>query len=259
VRTLGLLSLALIVCATRASAQEITDKETLGLKGPVKTVRMKTYRVAQGGADPDASLTDSEYAFDREGRAVEKVYYNPDGTVGRREVFTYDAAGRTGVVYGADGKVGHRIFRQKEEFDRERRTGRSVTTGEGYDGTLYAEFVRKYDERGRWLETSAYDREGKLQTRSVNVFGADGRLQEFLHYNGSGMLLHKYITVPEGTQFFAYDASGALVSVEMRRRDVCKESDPYGNCKSQTAAWTITKGGKTEEVTNTTQRSFTYY
>jgi hypothetical protein len=255
-KALALLSLAFIICAARASAQGIPDKESMGLKGPVKTVRTKIHTATQGGTAADARLSDSEHTFDREGRAVEKVYYNPDGTVWQREVFTYDDAGRTGVVYGADGTIRQRVFTQKEEFDKEHRTGRKVISGEGM---AYSEFINKYDERGRWLEGFAYDREGKLKSRSVNRYGADGRLQEFLHYNGAGTVLLKYVIVPEGTQVYTYDDGGVLVSAETRRRDVCKESDPYGNCKSQTAAWTVTKGGKVEEVTHTTTRSFTYY
>jgi hypothetical protein len=259
VRQLLLLALAAIALAARAPAQETSDKEKMGLKGPVKSVRTKTLMPTQSGPDVEAHLSDSEDTFDREGRSIERTYYNSDGSVGRREVFTYDADGRTQVVYGADGKIQSRVFTQREEFDKEHRTGRRVVTDAGHDGGMYAEFVSKYDERGRWLETSVYDRGGKLQTRSVNRFGADGRLQEFIHYDGAGVVLQKFVTVPEGQQVYTYDNGGALLSTQTRRREVCKESDQYGNCMSQSAVWTVSKGGRVAEVNVSTSRSFTYY
>lgn len=254
-----LLVLAVIALAARAPAQETTDKEKMGLKGPVKSVRTKSLMPTQSGPDVEAQLSDSENTFDREGRSIERKYYESDGRLWRREDFTYDADGRTQVAYDREGKIQSRVLTRKEEFDRERRTGRKVVTDEGYGGTLYAEFVSKYDERGRWLETSVYDRGGKLQTRSVNRFGADGRLQEFTHYNGAGTVLQRFVTVPEGQQVFTYDGGGALVSAQTRRRMVCKESDPYGNCVSESAVWTVSKGGRVAEVNVSTTRSFTYY
>jgi hypothetical protein len=259
VRQVLLLVLAVLAFAVRASAQETSDKEKIGLKGPVKSVRTKTLMPTQSGPGVEAQLFDSENAFDREGRSVEKKYYETDGRLWRREVFTYDADGCTQVAYDREGKIQSRVLTRKEEFDKERRTGRKVVTDEGYGGTLYAEFVRKYDERGRWLETSVYDRGGKLQTRSVNRFGADGRLQEFVHYNGAGTVLHRYVTVPEGQQVYTYDSGGALFSTVTQRRMVCKESDPYGNCVSESAVWTVSKGGRVAEVNVSTTRSLVYY
>jgi hypothetical protein len=256
VRLLLLLSLAVLACAAQASAQETSEKEQMGLKGPVKTIRTKWYRSVQGEPAGDAPLYEYEVTLDREGRKVEETHYKPDGKLWQREVVTYDAAGRTEVSYNPDGTVQQRVIRQKEEFDKEHRTGRVVVTG--HDGALNTEFVNKYDARGRRVEGFTYDREGKLQSRSVWKFGADGEFQEFLFYNGAGAVLLKLVRVAEGMQLLNYDDRGALVSTEIRRQQVCKESDAYGNCKSMTATKSVGKGGMVEEVTEIISRTYTY-
>ena len=255
-RQLLFLSLALFACGALASAQDVPEKERMGLKGPVKTVRTKSYRSVQGEPAPDAPLFDYEVTFDREGRQVEKVHYTTDGTLQLREVFTYDAAGTTETSYHHDGTFRHKLFKQKEEFDEGRRTGRMVVTSP--DG-FYSEHVNKYDDRGRWVESSAYDRGGKLKHRSVRTLAADGVYQEFLVYDGAGILLRKQVRGADGEQFFNYRADGALVSTETRQRQVCKESDSHGNCRRETFTKSVNKGGRVEEVTEVILRTYTYY
>jgi hypothetical protein len=243
------LSLVFFACAVPAPSQEVFDRERRSFKGPVKSVRTKS-------ADPEIS---HEITFDREGRKVGEAYYEPDDKLFRRRVFTYDAGRSTEESYGPDGKLLDRVV-SKEEFDKARGTGRTTFTVE-LDGksVLRTEIVNKYDSLGRPVESSSYDREGKLQSRSVWKFSADGGLEEFILYNGAGSVLQRYVRIPEGMRIFVYGNDGALVSTETRGRQVCTESDQYGNCKRGTTARSINKDGKVEEVTATTYRTFTYY
>jgi hypothetical protein len=257
-RTLLFLSSVVLACAAPTPSQEYpTEKESMGLKGPVKSVRVKWYKSVQGEPVPNAPLFEYEVTLDREGRKVGRIHYTPDGMVQLREVYTYDATGTTEVSYRHDGKFRYKLVTQKEEFDKARRTGRIIVTG--YDGAFYNEHVKKYDDRGRWVEGLTYDREGKLQSRSVRRLAADGMFQEFLVYNGAGTLLQRHVRGAEGIQVFIYSADGALVSTEMRRWPVCKESDASGNCQSETLTKSVSKGGKVEEVTELILRTFTYY
>jgi hypothetical protein len=251
------LSLVLLTCAAPTAAQDITEKEQMGLKGPVKTVRTKWFKSVQGGPAGEVLLFENEVTLDREGRQVEKLYYEPDGRLWRREVFTYDAAGRTEVSYNPDGTAQQRVVRQKEEFDKERRSSRMVVTSDS--GGFYYETVTKYDARGRWVERSGHDRDGKLKDRGVMKYGADGGFVEFLHYNSAGVVLQRHVRVPEGMKVFTYDNGGALVSTETRRRQVCTESDSYGNCKREMMTKSVSKAGGVEEVTELILRTYTYY
>src|SRR3712207_4602991 len=108
-----LLSLALFACAAPAFSQESSDREKMGFKGPVKSVRTQS-------ADPRIN---HGVTFDREGRKVEDAFYEPDGKPYRRRVFTYGAGGVTEESFGADGKLLERVVR-KEEFDGARGTSR---------------------------------------------------------------------------------------------------------------------------------------
>lgn len=255
-RLLLFLSLAILACAAPVLSQGVSEKEQMGLKGPVKSVRTKWYRSVQGEPAGGAPLFEYEVTLDREGRKVERVHYTPDGMLQLREVFTYDDTGTTEVSYRHDGTFRHKLVTQKEVFDEGRRSGRVIVTSpDGY----YSEHVNKYDDRGRRVESSAHDREGKLQRRSVRTLAADGGYQEFLVYDGAGVLLRKQVRVAEGEQFFIYGADGALVSTETRRRPICKESDAHGNCTSETVTKSVSKGGKVEEITEIIRRTFTYY
>jgi hypothetical protein len=256
-RLLLFLSLLFFACAVPALPQEPTEKGRLGLRGPVKTFRTKWYRSVQGRPAADAPQFEHETTLDREGRIVERVHYTPDGMTQLREVFTYDAAGTTEVSYRHDGTLRHQLFTQKEKLDKGRGIGRSVVTSP--DGSFHREYVNKYDDRGRWVESSAYNREGKLQLRSVRTLASDGEYQEFLVYDGAGHMLKRQVRIAGGMQLFQDGADGALVSTETRRGPVCKEFDAQGNCTSETLTKSVSKGGKVEEITELTLRTYTYY
>ncbi len=248
-RLLLFLSSALFACAVPALSQEVSDREEVGFKRPVKTVRTKS-------ADP---VVNYEITFDREGRKVEDAYSEPDGKLYRRRVFTYGVGRSTEESYGPDGKLLDRFVR-KDEFDRARGTSRTTVTGEvNGNSVLYTEMVNKYDSLGRLIESSSYDEERKLQSRSTRRFDADGGLGEFVLYNSAGSVLQRYERVPEGMRIFLYGNDGALISTETRRRQVCEESDRYGNCKRGTTARSINKADKVEEVTTLTTHTFTYH
>lgn len=248
-RLILFLSSALFACAVPALSQEASDREKMGFKGPVKTARTQS-------ANP---VVNYEITFDKEGRKVEDAYYEPDGKLYRRRVFTYDAGRSTEESYGPDGKLLDRIVK-KDEFDRAHGTSRTMITGEiNGNSALYTEMVDKYDSLGRLIESSSYGQEGKLQSRSTRRFDADGELGEFVLYNSEGSVLQRYERVSEGMRVFLYGNDGALVSTETRRRQVCEESDQYGNCKRGTTARSINKAGKVEEVTTVTTHTFTYH
>jgi hypothetical protein len=249
VRQLLFLSSVIFACVVPALAQESSDSEQLGYKGPVKSVRVQS-------ANPRMNY---EITFDREGRKVEELYYAQDGKPNMRRVYTYGAGGQTEERYGPDGKLQQRTVK-KVEFDKARRTSRMTFTYElsghsPYDSTI----INKYDSQGRLVEGSSYDGAGKLQSRSTWKYGADGRLEEFVFYNDVGSVGRRTVWIPEGSRTFVYGDDGALVSTETQGRQVCEESDQYGNCKRGTTVLSINRAGKVEDVTSVVTRTFTYH
>ena len=260
-RQLLCLSLLFFACAAPALSQETSDREQRGFKGLVKTVRTKSEGLAQAMSAPGKVVPEinQETTFDRDGRKVEEARYEPDGKLYRRSVFTYDDGVKTEESYKPDGTLRHRII-TKKEFDKARGTSRTMVTGEMIgDGKFYSEMVNKYDSQGRLVEGSSFDREGKLQGRSVWRYGAGGGIEEFVYYDGAGAVRRRTVWIPEGARTFVYGDDGALVSTETQRRQVCEESDQYGNCKRATTAQSINRGGKVEEFTVVTTYTFTYH
>lgn len=248
-RRLLFLSLAILACAVPALSQESSDREKFGYKGPVKSVRVRS-------ANPRMNY---ELTFDREGRQVEQLYYGDDGRPDMRIVFTYGAGGRTEERYGPDGRLHQRTVK-KVEFDKARGTSRTTFTYElSGSSPNSSTIIDKYDSLGRLVEGSSYDGAGKLKSRSTWKYGADGRLEEFVFYDDAGSVLRRTVEMPEGSRTFVYGKDGVLTSTEMQGRQVCEESDPYGNCVRDKAARTIDRAGRVEHVNIMATRTFTYY
>ncbi len=260
-RLLLLLSSVIFACAAPALSQETSDREQWGYKGPVKTVRTKTEGLTQSQAAPGRTFPEVNHGltFDRDGRKVEDAFYEQDGTVSRRRVYTYDADVVTEESYGPDGRLLERVVK-KDEFDKARGTSRTTFTRElGGKSFVSTVMKQRYDSRRRLVESSSFDSEGVLQSRSTWRYGANGGLEEFVFYDGAGSVNRRTVWVPEGARTFVYGDDGALVSTETQRRQVCEDSDHYGNCKRGTTANTIDRAGKIEQFNVISTRSFTYY
>lgn len=264
-RSLFLLILTLMVFTVPALGQEPTEKELMGLKGEVKTVRTKVVEVAQDGRPVEGpGILESLVTLDRLGRKTEESFYKADGTLDRRQVVTYDDAGnRTLKDYGADGKLKYEVT-SRLESDKANGTGRLIIDGatslfQGEAGKLHNEIVLKYDSRGRVVESLSYNRDGSLSSRSVNKFGDDGGLEEMILYNSAGVILQRHVRTSEGMQVYVYKDDGTLLTTELRRKPTRTDFDSHGNWTRETLTMTVNEGGRVEELTRVTYRNIAYY
>jgi|ERR1041385_6752750 hypothetical protein len=264
-RSLFLLILTLAVFAVPALGQEPTEKELMGLKGEVKTVRRKFVEVTQKDGKPFERPLASEslVTLDRLGRKTEESFYKPDGTLDERQVFTYDDAGnRTQKRYNSEGRLVYEAT-SRLEFDKDGGTSRRITDGasplfQDEAAKLHSETVKKYDSRGRWVESLTYQR-GTLTGRSVNKFGEDGSLDEFILYNGAGLILQRHVRTSEGMQVSVYKDDGTLLTTELRRKPTLSDFDSHGNWTREFSMNRVNRDGKVEEVTEVEYRVITYY
>lgn len=264
-RSLSFLILTLVTLAAPALGQEISDKERMGLKGAVKTVRTKIVEVTQDGRPVEGpNISESLITLDRLGRKTEEAFYKPDGTLDKRQVFTYDDAGnRTQKDYDTNGTIRYEAT-TKVEWDKANSTGRLITDGaltwvKGEAGKLHSEIVLKYDSRGRVVESLSYGRDGSLSSRSVNKFGDDGGLEEMILYNGAGLIFQHHVRTSEGMQVSVYKDDGTLLTTELRRRPTHADFDAHGNWTREALTMTVGSGSKVEDVTRVTNRVITYY
>jgi hypothetical protein len=104
------------------------------------------------------------YSLDQNGRIVEYIVYEMDGTPGSRFTYEYDARGN---------KV-------EEDFY-------------SWTGTRIGRLVYTYDEAGRRLTETSYDRDAGVSWKVINSYDAGARSVERTQYQGS-VLRYKVLT-----------------------------------------------------------------
>src|SRR3712207_5690090 len=138
----------------------------MGVNGPVKTVRTERVELAltDGKWVEGPRLLESLVTLDAEGRKVEQVYFEGDGTPRYKEVYTYASAAEwTRARYKADGELQYSV-RFREQFDPSGKSSRLVI--DGIDGKLHNEIVKKYDAEGRVIDALTYDSSNTPRARN---------------------------------------------------------------------------------------------
>ncbi len=116
------------------------------------------------------------YSLDQNGRIVEYIVYESDGTKGSRFTYEYDAKGN----------------KLEEDFYT-------------WMGKRIGRLVYTYDEAGRQLTETSYDRDDTVNWRVASSYDDDGRPTEQTQYQGS-VLRYKVLT--------KHDAKGRPVEQE---------------------------------------------
>lgn len=263
-RLLATLLLSVLGCAAApASFRVASDREDMGLKGPVRSVREKWVGVPRGEpkSPGDGWAFDTLTLFDRQGRKASEESYDPEGKSWGRSVFTRQDGWSTETRYHADGMLFQRLV-IRERFDKASgtlRTTVTVTMGD-YEGAPHSETIERHGPREWRAESSYFLPDGRLASRSTTRFGADGEMEEFVGYNADGVVTERNVRIAEGVRHYLYGPGGAVLLTVTLWREVCRESDPYGNCKRETATRTVVKpGGVVVEIDEVTTRAFTYY
>lgn len=261
-RLLATLLLSVLGCLAPAPFRVAPDREDMGLKGPVKSVREKWVGVPRGEpkSPDDGWAFDTLTTFDRQGRKAEEESYDPEGKSWGRSVFTRQDGWSTETRYHADGTLFQRLV-IKERFDKASgtlRTTTTVTMGE-FEGAPHSETIERRGPREWRAESSYFLPDGRLASRSTTRFGADGEMDEYVGYSG-GAVVERNVRVAEGVRHYLYGPDGSVTLTVTMWRGVCRESDPYGNCKRETALRTVVKpGGVVVKIDEVTTRAFTYY
>ncbi len=201
---LAALSLAVLACTGPASFRVASDREDMGLKGPVKSVREKWVGAPRGKpkTPDDGWVFDTLTTFDREGRRLEEARFDPEGKSWGRSVFSYQDGWSTETLYHADGSVFQRLI-IKEQFDKASgtiKTKVTVTMGE-YEGAPYSETIERRGAREWQADSSYFLPDGKLTGRSTTRFGADGEMDELLTYSAEGAIVERHVRVKGGGGF----------------------------------------------------------
>lgn len=263
-RLLATLLLTVLGCAAAPDSFRIaSDREDMGLKGAVKSVREKWVGVPRGEpkSPGDGWAFDTLTTFDGQGRKASEESFDPEGKSWGRSVFTRQDGWSTETRYHADGTLFQRLV-IKERLDKASgtiRTSVTVTMGE-YEGAPHSETIERRGPREWRSESSYFLPDGKLSSRNTIRFGADGEMDELVGYSADGALTERRVRVAEGQRLYLYGPDGSVTLTVTLGKEVCRESDSYGNCKRETATRTVVKSdGVVVKIDEVITRAFTYY
>ena len=232
------------------------------------------------------------YKLDEEGRKVEYIVFESDGSIGTRFVYKYDPKGNLIEQdwYAHTGKLGGRLV---STFD-DKGNQTSETSYEA-DGTLSWKNISKFDSNGNRTECDQYHG-NTLRYKVLSSYGSEGRLleQETLEFNGipgalpathsprpgklvytydddkrtkevatyalDGTLKEKIVYAYDERQneigWTAFDASGSPRNGDSLLIDI--EYDSHGNWTRKTRLVQSDKGGQPQPY-HTELRVITYY
>ena len=137
---------------------------------------------------------DAYTAFDKDGNTIEKIDYNKDGTIRRRETAKFDSKGNT---------LEETSFEAKNEKESKDSNNNKKTT-------------YKYNAGDDKTEENVFDGEGKLIKKTVYTYNRNGDKSAEVTMDASGKVLKKSI--------YTYDAKGLKAERKTYNGDNALES-----------------------------------
>jgi hypothetical protein len=164
-RNLLLISGLCVLLGGTAFAQK-TDRERDGLKGPVKTIRVRLATILSNDANESQSpVLTHEVTYDQSGTRTALVLYDQTGRVSRRIEYQYDKNDKTKrdlITYNSDNAI-----------------VRKVTDKYASNGFKVSQTIQDFNE------------DGTLYKKTDLTFGALGELIEVAEYKSDGSLIKK--------------------------------------------------------------------
>jgi len=242
-RNLLLIS-GLCVLITGTAFSQKTDRERDGLKGPVKTVRVRqvTTSSEDGKQSESPLLLTHEVTYDQSGNRTELAFYDRTGTLSRRIAYQYDpeTKRRAGLI----------------TYNSQNAMVRKVADKYGSSGIKVSSTILDFNE------------DGTLFRKTEVTFGTLGELIDVAEYQGDGSLIKK-----AGPPFKEAEGENAISARGRPREDVDRvvsfgqrageyfDPDHHGNwTRGMTASTSRTySSGKNAKTTVWAYREFTYY
>ena len=261
-------------------------REQARLHGAVRSVRSETAQyVRQDGEWVEGVRGQGQVGtYDRAGRLVEQVLYNPDGSPFQRTVRSYSQGGQPSqeIVYGPDGSLWHRLvwtydergaitaavryeadgtLLSRELFRYNAATPKPVeSVSQDKDETFFGRAVYRYDAAGRMLERSWVDDERKPVSRNVYAYDERGNLTTIEVYDRQDALssrwVYRYDDTRNRTEWLAYHPDGSLAGRQVYRY----EFDERGNwTRKMIADWVGDGQTGRLEPSEVVHRTLSYY
>jgi hypothetical protein len=249
-----LFSLLLI---QHTGAQTGSDRESEGLKGPVKSVRLKTAEISQrdGKAFERISSLEILTTYDENGNKTEESRYSRGSLLEKTTYARDDKGTQTKIRYQADGKM---IRKSVAGFDEQ---GKPTGSNE-YDanGVLQSKSVYTYDAQGKFLEAAIYNADGSLKNKTIFKHDAAGKQVGLEVYDASGKLLQQQSQSETENTSTVYGTEPADTRQFVNRpTSDSEEFDAHGNWIKKSTPVSVNRLGVTEKIIEVIYREITYY
>ncbi len=236
-----LATCAIILACAATLAQKMPNRNSAGIKGAVRTIRMEgrqllavkyhqwgvmVYTVifdAKGrmieraeylpGGIPDTKNTS---VYDDRGNEIEHAYYTHDELT-RRTTTRYDARNRKieQLTFDPNGKQTSKFIFQ---YDKR---GRRIAIEMLPDGTMQRRDVAVLDRRGNELERTEYSMSGAAAGRYVDTYDAAGNKTSEAHYYKKSGRSHTTKTT------YVYDGNGNVMEEAFYRDGALDNKKTY--------------------------------
>jgi hypothetical protein len=120
------------------------------IKGGYKSCTVYTYNYLKGVINKKSRQKINYYKYDKNGKKVEYISYNPKGLIGLKHYISYDIMGN--------------------DIDNEKLHS---------DSTFYSHFAYKYDDKGNKVEEISYDSSGLMIWKSTLNYNENGNIIEY--------------------------------------------------------------------------------
>ena len=280
------IALGIILVFACLAVAQVKDQKRIGpgLTGPVKFVRIERASFSKKGNDfiEGPRVLAETMSLDPQWRRFEWTYYNPDGSVLKVDICTFDADGYQTEASGYNGEGGliHKIvyvyddrkrlieyFTYKPDgtllnrsFTTRPVPGKvaEITTYNG-DGSFVNRAVNTFDiaKQGEKIDSSVYNKDGSLAEKRILVADGKGRVERF-EYKADGSLLARFVDTLDSQRFLIegaeYRADGSI----RRKETFTREFDTQGNWIKETKSEWDAKAG-TLVPTGIRYQIITYY
>lgn len=217
----------------RSRAKADTRKSEL--TGSIKAVRSETVILVDGMGNPSPEQRGiaEESTYDKDGFEIERLLYNPDGSLLSRTDYVRDARSvkSEAILYDAKGTM-----REKRIFKADERGNIIEWQNTRPDGSIHSKSSYSYDESGNNTEWVIQNPRGAVTDKWVYGYDEQGRVVEESRYYADGTLDMKHVHRLDDKglrrESEIYKADGALV--ETQRYDY--EFDSTGNWIKKTTS-----------------------
>ncbi len=175
-----------------ASQQTETERDILGLRGPVRSLSIFRATVEKHGDrwESQEELPIRTDRFDRRGNLTERLSYGPEGTLRGRSVFLDDARTNEREVrrYGPENSLSGRTVSSYAAHGVLAES-RSYSSRDG----LTKRVIFQYDADGREIESHIYQPNGELKSRTASHYDVRGNIEAQAWYDSADTLVKKVV------------------------------------------------------------------